>query len=83
MQSEIIVKHFLANHELTNTEIDYPGSPDSLLSFVNATYDDEPNAFWIQIPATNHYNGDDFSNLTQQAIEDTIDYLKQEKIITH
>jgi Ni,Fe-hydrogenase maturation factor len=81
MQPEIVVRHFLANHQLTNMKIEYPDSPSSLLSFANSTYDNQPNAFWIQIPATNHYKGSNFSSSTQQAIADTIDYLKQEKIL--
>jgi len=82
MQPEIVVRRFLANYQITNMEIDHPDSPSSLLSFTNATYQDQPNAFWIQIPATNFYEGENFSSSTQQAIEDTIDYLKREKIIT-
>ncbi|AFZ44314.1 hydrogenase maturation protease [Halothece sp. PCC 7418] len=81
MKPEIIIKHFLPDHKSNESNINYPESPFSLLSFTESIYNEKPNAFWILIPAKNHQQGDNFSTSTQAAIQDAITYLVDQQSI--
>lgn len=81
MKPEIIVKHFIPNCKREEIKKDYSKPPSSLLSFTQSIYHKQPNAFWILIPALNCQKGNNFSRSTQEAIQNTIAYLANQKSI--